>query len=160
MTKLDRRTFVTVIALAPLVGADLSVLAQVGEDYAPREEFSGAPDWPQPKFSYSDYEVCWTGWKCAWNSRDICGQWVAYPLRRDEQCPLLVVNLPGLHGGVFEPGQLFDVSVLPDEHEQIYTMEGRRHLLELGRRAIIYMIDHKSVVKPVGSGVRPWLEIA
>ncbi len=97
-------------------------------------------------YQYLDYEIHFTGYKPSYESNLYQGQWLAWPIRRsadptpDEQ-PYLYVNVPGMIGGPFQPGSVFNlvsrnrhVSAATSEVDrQAYVAEGRTYIEQLVR---------------------------
>ena len=149
--QVSRRKFLSLSLLTPLVKADLSKLNDFDAmDGMPKEEFSGAPDWPSPKFSYKGYEVHWTGWKYCQESRNIEGQWLAYPPWDRSHDDFLVnyrylsLNLPGGVWGIYKVGDKFDLSCDPKIRELTKTKSGRLKLLKSGRKRLMEIMDGES----------------
>jgi len=69
----------------------------------------------QDYLSYQDYLLRWTGWKPSQDYVWLVGQWLAWPSRGfgkeiDDRQPLLYLNVPGMIGGPYLPGHVFNIS--------------------------------------------------
>lgn len=142
---MKRRQFLT---LVPFAALPLDALAEeLCTNYMPHEEFDHLPDWPEPHFDYKGYRIFWTGWKCSQGTREIAGQWVAYP-HVEGKDPYLVVNLPNCKGGITYKFSVFDISYNshPPSWEMVATKGGRLQLIKRGSTYIQWLIDHKNEV--------------
>ena len=109
------------------------------DDYYPKEEWGGLPDWPTPRFQYRLITIFWTGWKHSQYDASIRGQRIACC---SEEGPYFCVDLPSLKCFHFKRGERF-TEAIPTEDNQKATLYavGRKYLLEAGKQKMEQCID-------------------
>jgi len=151
-------------------------LLGVGAATAVVPALGAAGDKKPPRFDpFENYLLHFTGWKPSYDGAMYVGQWLAWPslgfgqsneLVPDRE-PYLYLNVPGMIGGLYAPGDTFNVSnrqrepVLwqtSERERQALISEGREYIEQLVRvfqgrshRAMRYRCPLYNF--PLGSGI-------
>lgn len=96
------------------------------------------------------YRVHWTGWKASTQTNFLVGQWLAWPVVRPttgDEPPYLYLSVPGMIGGPYLPGCVFNISnhdvVVTDET----TEDERAVLIDQGYNYMLQLVDRFREVK-------------
>ncbi len=135
---MDRRTLLTVLFGGGLLGGG-GAAALVPRDAAPRP-VTEYPTYAHPLLA-EGLRLHWSGWKASQETNYLVGQWFAWPEPLTPDPVYYYLNVPGMVGGRYLPGQCFNLMPegrfvypeTPEEYKDHLIWEGYARLRELLR---------------------------